>query len=233
MTTTFELPMTTTFELPPPDFCDPAEDQTMADLLDRLGGIPASRVRMLPTPGTATEEDAIAAESRYGRLCELVEGTLVEKPAGFYESIIAGIVGRMLGDFVTPRKLGIVAGEQGMMRVVPGRVRMPDVSFTSWSRVPADYEYNAAPRVSPDLAIEVLSIGNTTAEMDRKRAEYFAGGTRLVWQLNPRSRTMAVYVLGSTAPSLHADRVDGGDVLPGFTLDIADVFAQAERPPQS
>jgi Uma2 family endonuclease len=223
--------MTTTFDLSRPEAIA-ADRDTVADLLDRLGGIPASRVRMHPTPGTATEDDAIAAESQFGRLCELVEGTLVEKPVGFYESIIAGVISRMLGEFVVPRRLGVVAGEQGMMRVVPGRVRMPDVSFTSWPRVPADFVSDAAPRVSPDLAIEVLSAGNTVAEMDSKRAEYFAGGTRLVWLVDPRDRTFAVYRPGAADPVMFGagDVVDGGDVLPGFALDVADVFAQAERP---
>ena len=208
---------------------------TVADLLDRLGGIPARRVRLHPPPGTATDEDAIAAESRYGRLCELVDGTLVEKAVGFQESLLALIIAQLLGEFVRPRRLGAIAGEQGMMRVVPGRVRMPDVSFTSWARLPDDYQTNAAPRVSPDLAVEVLSPGNTAAEMTRKRAEYFAGGTRIVWIVDPRAHTFAVYGPGQAEPVVFGigDVVDAGDVLPGFTLAVADVFAQADRPPQA
>ncbi len=215
--------------LPPPS----PEHETVADLLHRLGGIPASRVRLRPPPGTATDEDAIGAEARYGRSCELVEGTLVEKPVGFHESVLALIISELIRGFVRPRRSGVVGGEQGMMRVVPGRVRMPDVSFTSWSRLPADYPADPAPRVSPDLAVEVLSPSNTTAEMDRKRAEYFAGGTRLVWIVDPVGRTFAVYTPGGSEPALFGvgGTVDGGDVLPGFTLDVADVFAQAERPP--
>ncbi len=224
--------MTNTLELTCPPDPSP-EHGTVADLLDRLDGIPASRVRLHPPPGTATDEDAIGAEVRYGCLCELVEGTLVEKPVGFEESVLASIIARLLGNFVMPRRLGPIAGEQGMLRIMPGRVRMPDVSFTSWGRLPADYVTNAAPRVSPDLAVEVLSPSNTAAEMDRKRAEYFAGGTRLVWIVDPVGRTFAVYTPGGSEPALFGvgGTVDGGDVLPGFTLDVADVFAQAERPP--
>ena len=230
MTTTLDLDLPPTTEAFTPAL---AGVDTMADLLDRLGGIPASRVRMHPPPGTATDEDAIAAEQRYGRLCELVEGTLVEKPVGFYESILASIISHLLGDYVLPRKLGVIAGEQGMMRVRPSRVRMPDVSFTSWARLPADYVQNAAPRVSPDLAVEVLSLSNTAGEMAIKRAEYFAGGTRLVWIVDPRAQTFAVYRPGRPEPEMFATGqvVDGGDALPGFTLDTAGVFAQADRPP--
>ena len=222
-----------TATLAPPDPRPVPPDETMADLLDRLGGILPLRVRLVPTPGTATEADAIAAEARFGRLCELVDGTLVEKPAGLYESVLAGIMLQLIGAFVRPRRLGIVAGEQGMMRVQPGRLRMPDVSFTSWARLPATYPADPAPRVSPDLAVEVLSPSNTTAEMDRKRAEYLAGGTRLVWVVDPPTQTVAVYTPAAAEPAVYGvgDTVDGGDVLSGFTMSVADLFAEAARPP--
>ena len=163
-------------------------------------------------------------DSGSAALCELVDGTLVEKPVGLYESVLAGIILELLRVFVRPRRLGIVGGEQGMMRVVPGQLRMPDVSFTSWARLPADYPANPAPRVSPDLAVEVLSLTNTAAEMTRKRAEYFVGGTRLVWIVDPPTRTVAVYTSAAAEPTVvdAAGTVDGGDVLPGFTLSVAD-----------
>ena len=206
--------------------------ETVADLLEQLGGIPASRVRWVPTPGTATEADAIGAEQRFGRLCELVDGTLVEKPVGFYESALAGVILELIRVFVRPRRLGVVVGEQGMMRVVPGQVRMPDVAFTSWARLPPTYPRDPAPRVSPDLAVEVLSPTNTPAEMARKRAEYVAGGTRLVWVLDPPTRTFTVHTPDREPVEVGPDgTLDGGDVLPGFTLSVADLFAEAERPP--
>ena len=225
---TLDTPATSPTRVPPLEY------ETVADLLDHLGGIPASRVRWHPTPGTATEEDAIMAEQRFGRLCELVDGTLVEKPAGFYESVLASIIAGLVGEFVGRHRFGVVAGEQGMLRVMPRQIRMPDVSFTSWVRVPADYRVNPAPRVSPDLAVEVLSSTNTDAEMARKRTAYFTGGTRLVWVVHPIARTVAVFAANTSEPALvvGADgTVDGGDVLPGFTFSVADLFAQADRPP--
>ena len=226
---------TATLESPPPPVAVPVPPtyETVADLLEQLGGIPASRVRWVPTPGTATEADAIAAEQRFGRLCELVDGTLVEKPVGLYESILASIIIEMLRAFIRPRKVGTVAGEQGMMRVVPGQVRMPDVSYTTWARMPADFPANPAPRVSPDLAVEVISSTNTAAEMARKRTEYFAGGTRLVWVVHPLARTVSVYSSDSAQPDavIRANGiVDGADVLPGFSFAVADLFAEADRP---
>ncbi len=102
--------------------------------------------------------------------------------------------------------------------------------------MPADYPANPAPRVSPDLAVEVLSSANTAAEMDRKRAEYFAGGTRLVWVVDPPTRTVAVYTPeAGDEPAVYGigDTVNGDDILPGFALSVAELFAEADRPPAS
>ena len=77
------------------------QDQTVADLLDRLGGVPASRVRFVPTPGTATEQDVIDVHDRTNRLCELVDGVLVEKVMGFDESRFSVLLATFLVAFCT------------------------------------------------------------------------------------------------------------------------------------
>ena len=205
--------------------------RTVADLLDRLGGVPAERVRYYPLPGTATEQDVIDIEAREDRLVELVDGVLVEKQSGYDESLLAGWVGALLNVHVVPRKLGWVSGAGGAMRILPGQVRMPAVGFVSREHAPG----GRRPRgpiadLSPDLAVEVLSASNTVAEMDRKRREYFAGGTRLVWVVDPVARTVAVYT-SPEAPSAVLDQhgtLDGGDVLPGFTLDLHALFARLD-----
>jgi Uma2 family endonuclease len=166
----------------------------VSDLLERLGDIPLQRIRLVPQPGTATEEDLLHAEARYQRLCELVDGTLVEKPVGYFESRLAVLLGYFIEEFLQQHDLGIVTGESGMTRVEPGRVRMPDVAFYSWDHFPR----RVLPRgailgVVPDLAVEVLSPSNTRAEMQRKRREYFLGGCRLVWEVDPEKRTVRVY----------------------------------------
>src|SRR5207253_7265409 len=127
----------------------------------------------------------IRAEARYHRLCELVDGTLVEKPMDFYESRLAGLLFHFLENYLELHDLGIVLGESGMTRVEPGQVRMPDVAFYLWDH----FANRRLPRgailgVVPDLAIEVLSPSNTRAEMGRKRREYFLGGCRLVWEVD-------------------------------------------------
>src|SRR5436305_1974267 len=101
----------------------------MDELLRDLGGIPPSRVRMQPTPGTATLRDLIRLQKKDGRIYELVDGTLVAKPVAFDESTLAIRLGGILERFATDAGLGLVAGEQGLMRLMPGLARAPDVSF--------------------------------------------------------------------------------------------------------
>ena len=84
---------------------------TLADLLERFGAIPAARIRYDPPPGTATEQDVITLEAREKRLFELVDGVLVEKAMGFYESFLAMRLAQFLLAFVERHVLGIVAGE--------------------------------------------------------------------------------------------------------------------------
>lgn len=105
--------------------------ETLADLLEQLGGIAPARVRFRPPPGTATEKDVLEVRARTGRLCELVDGVLVEKGMGFRESMLAGALIEALRAFVRPRNLGLLTGEAGMMRLASGLVRMPDVAFVS------------------------------------------------------------------------------------------------------
>src|SRR5205807_7126818 len=103
--------------------------ETVADLCKRLGDIPPERIRLDPRPGRATEDDVIHSKARIGRLCELVDGVLVEKPVGYYESRLAVVLTVFLEAYLEKHDLGIVLGEGGMLRVQPKQVRLPDVSF--------------------------------------------------------------------------------------------------------
>ncbi len=104
------------------------------------------------------------------RLFELIEGVLVEKVMGYWESVLAIGVGGLLRDFLKGRKLGTLAGEAGMLRLSPGLVRIPDLSFISrcsTARTIAGIGAAILP-LSPDLAVEVLGEGNTPREMGEK-----------------------------------------------------------------
>jgi Uma2 family endonuclease len=202
--------------------------ETLADLLEQLGGIAPERVRFRPAPGTATEEDVLAIRnSPERRLCELVDGVLVEKVMGLRESFLASVLITLLLTFVRPRNLGMVTAPDGTMRLAPGSVRIPDVAFISWDRLPnRRVPTEPIPDLAPDLAVEVLSVGNTSGEMARKRQDYFAAGVCLVWQVDPRTRTVEVFTAPDQSTILHETHIlDGGTVLLGFTLPLPELFA--------
>src|SRR5947208_1798811 len=135
---------------------------TIGDLLARLGGVPAHRVRFYPMPGTATVADVVAIDAHEDRLFELIDGVLVEKCMGFWESYLAMLLVTALNNWVVPRKLGVVTGPDGMVRLFPGMVRIPDVAFAAWSRFPGGKPNDdPVPAIAPDLAVEVLSESNT------------------------------------------------------------------------
>lgn len=206
----------------------PTRARTLRDLLEQLGNIPPERVRADPPPGSATERDVIEIEAREDRLCELVDGTLVEKPMGFRESLLAGFLVTMLTQFADEHDLGVVPTPDGTIRLFPGTVRIPDVAFISWSRLPGRrIPSEPIPDLVPDLAVEVLSRTNTDAEMEIKRQEYFRAGVKLVWMVDPQLRQVVVYRSPTDFTRLdESQTLDGGDVLPGFTLAVEKIFAR-------
>lgn len=204
--------------------------ETIADLLERLDGISPQRVRLKPPPGTAVEEDVERYKHQDGRkhLLELVEGTLVEKAVGQYESQLAVILSYYLMDFLIKHPMGIVLGADGGHRLDIGLIRMPDVAFISHDRLDALKTRPAVVPFAPDLAVEVISPGNTSGEMERKLQEYFDAGVKLVWYVYPETQTVSVYRSIDQARELKIDdSLDGEDVLPGFTLSIREWFSRA------
>ena len=202
--------------------------ETFADLHRRLGEVPLDRIRMKPAPGTATEEDLLRAPKP---TCELIDGVLVEKAMGFKESLLALYIARLIGNHADDNDLGVVAGADGPYRLQVGLVRLPDVSFIPWSRIPNDeLPDDAISQVIPTLAIEVLSKSNTKAEIDRKLRDFFAAGVKLAWVIEPKTRTAKVHTTATKFRELGPDGVlDGGKVLPGFELPLADLFAATKR----
>lgn len=117
------------------------------------------------------------------------------------------------------------------MRLFAGLVRIPDVAFISWARLPGGtVPEEPVPELVPDLVVEVLSRTNTPGEMRRKRQEYFQAGAVLVWMVDPDRRTVTVFT-SPTDFAEHAERdsIDGGTVLPGFTLSLAEFFQELDR----
>jgi len=219
-----------------PSFAEPpalAPGETMADLVRELGHVSLSRIRARPAVGTAVEQDVLAAHERDGRLCELVDGVLVEKPMGFLEARLAAVIIYLLETHLERDRRGIITGPDGMLRLNPGLVRIPDVCFIRWARLPGgQLPREPIPTPGPDLAVEVLSPSNTAEEMDRKVREYFAAGASLVWIIDPDTRSARACAAPDRVRRHDEDEpLDGAGILPGFTPSLKALFERAGMPP--
>jgi Uma2 family endonuclease len=204
---------------------------TLADLIDELGGVSPRRILVRPAPGMATEQHLLERLADKSGVCELVDGVLVEKAMGFRESLLALALAEFLRAFVRQHNLGLVTGEAGMLRLSPGLVRGPDVAFISWAKIPGGRVPDSPiPDLAPTLAVEILSKSNTPGEMLRKRRDYFTSGTRLVWQIDHHTRTTEIFTspTDSTIRS-ESKALEGGDVLPGFSLPLTKLFAELDQ----
>jgi Uma2 family endonuclease len=205
---------------------------TVADLYRRFGPIPFERIRQNPPPGTGTVDDVVRLNDHEDRLYELVDGILLEKTVGLEESVIAGWIVTILNNFIRPRKLGRVAGEAGTVQLDINLVRIPDVSFFSMERLPGGkIPEEPIPLLVPDLAVEFISRSNTPKQMADKLQEYFEKGVRLVGFVRPKSRVVDVYTAPEQFTRLTSSmRLDGGDVLPGFSVKVGELFDMPEQP---
>jgi Uma2 family endonuclease len=188
---------------------------------------------MFPAPGTATEKDVLEVERQTGCPCELIDGTLVEKAMGYYESFLAVEVIFSLRTFLEKHDLGIVLGADGTLQVLPAQVRVPDACFIAWERFPHRHlPSEPIPSLVPDLAIEVLSASNTEAEMQRKLQDYFTAGVKLVWYIDPQTRSAKSYTAENQFVTVDdSGSLCGGDVLPGFQLPLKALFDKARSQP--
>ena len=196
-----------------------------AEWHESIGCVPLARVVAVP-PALRTLETAIRMTETGGRAVEWVNGNLVEKAMGRKESRVAGRLITALNNHVLPQRLGEVTGEQGMLRMADGNMRMPDVAFTHRDDFPPDFDDDeAAPRLPATIAAEVLSPGNMPEEIRLKLAEFFASSCRLAWVIDPRQRVVRVHTAPDTFRQIDDQAtLDGGDVLPGFGVKVADLL---------
>jgi Uma2 family endonuclease len=210
---------------------NPVLSRCLEDRLADLGDVPLSRVRSDPAPGSATVDHVTRLRESEGRLYELVDRTLVEKAMGWQESLLAGVLLQWLNNFLDDHPLGAATAPDGMTRLFADTVRGPDVSFVRWERMPdGRIPDDPIPALVPNFVIEILSVGNTRAEMARKKREYFHAGVELVWFVDPRGRTVAVFT-SAEDHTVHDDQsvIDGGSVLPGWSVDLGKLFAKLDQ----
>lgn len=166
-----------------------------------------------------------------GKRFELVDGELVEMPgAGGVHMIIVVTLFKLLDEFVRGHDLGY-AFPDGLSFIVardPDRVRIPDGSFVSWERVPEGGPPEGYWPNAPDLAIEVVSPNDHASELQEKVQDYLNAGTQAVWVVWPKLRSITVHLPDGSSRSFDIEsELDGGDVLPGLRIPVADIFASA------
>ncbi|MPZ23104.1 MAG: Uma2 family endonuclease [Dehalococcoidia bacterium] len=173
---------------------------------------------------TADELYAMGDDQRF----ELIDGELIEMaPVGEPHGETLINLGSLLNRFVKERRLGKVVG--GDIGVIVGRspdtVLAPDVAFISTTRMRPRGEAEGFLTSAPDLAVEILSPSNTSAEMAFKVSRYLAAGSRLVWVVDPKARTVVAYAPGREPLVFSAEaNLTADDVLPGFTCRVAELF---------
>ena len=189
-------------------------------------------VQALPESVSIERSQLVTGEELYrmgdlGRT-ELVRGEIVHmSPTGFTHGRIENQIGRVLGNFVLKQALGdVVSGEVGIYTGRnPDTVRAADVAFVSTERM-AQVKSKSYLDVAPELVVEVLSPDDAWSSLMEKLDEYFASGVKMVWVADPRTRQIYVYhSMTSVERFTEQDTLTGGDVLPSFSVPVAELFA--------
>ena len=161
------------------------------------------------------------------RGAELVDGRIVEKNMGNESSWLGSEILIRIGVFVRERMLGRVYGSENGLRIWadrPNHVRKPDVTFVRNAGRPV----KGWQSVVPDLVVEVVSPNDEAEELEQKLGEYRAAGIPLIWVVFPGTQTAQVLTLQSRTDVGSDGSLDGGDILPGFSLRLAELFAGLE-----
>ena len=167
-------------------------------------------------------EKYIQQPENVDRLLELINGEIIEKVPTEEHGIVVGNILAPLRAFARQHKLGRVTTEARHHRPGDSRnVRLPDVSFR---RPTSPVVRQGAVAGMPDLAVEIKSPSQSADEMQEKAAYYLANGSYLVWLVYPARHSVEVHHAGQVETLTEADMLDGGDLLPGFTLPVSEIF---------
>jgi Uma2 family endonuclease len=174
-----------------------------------------------------TDEELMALP-KDGFKRELLNGEIIMSPSGSEHGYISYLLLDALGRHARLNRLGLVFDSSTGFRLAPDEVLSPDIGFVGKARLvglkrPPRGFFSGA----PDLAVEVLSPSDTVEQMHEKLSRYFLHGTRLAWVINPTERNAHVYRTPEAERLLRVtDALDGADVLPGFRLPLAELFAE-------
>lgn len=172
--------------------------------------------------------DDLAKQPNDGARYELVKGGLRKMPpAGFEHGICAAEIGSRLNVHVKTHQLGYVCGAETGFKIAqnPDTVRAPDAAFVSQASIEHQGIVRGYWEGAPDLAVEVISPGDTYAEVAEKVEEWLTAGCTMVWVINPRRETVEVYRTNKDFTVLRGtDILDGADVVEGFQCQVQDIF---------
>jgi Uma2 family endonuclease len=176
-------------------------------------------------PSTEATEETLLNMPQDGRKYELVNGRIQVSPAGMRHGQVIVRLTVRLAAHVLAHHLGEVLDSSTGYRLPWGDVRSPDVSFVAAGRLPeimpSDFGI-----VAPDLAVEVLSPGDSQAQLQRKVEDYLRWGVRLVWLIDPRAGDATVYRSGTSPLHITLDgRLEGADVVPGFSCPLSELLS--------
>lgn len=170
-----------------------------------------------------------------GDVYELIGGELVERKMGAKSSYIAGQTYHRMEDFCRSNSLGWVFPEGTSFQCFPDdprKVRRADASHIRFGRLPGEQPPEGHIRIAPDLAVEVVSPNDLAYDVDGKVEDYLEAGVRLVWVVNPATRTVRVHRPDGPGATLRADdELTGDDVLPGFRRPVRDLFLLPQPTP--
>jgi Uma2 family endonuclease len=159
---------------------------------------------------------------------ELVKGELRKmSPSGWEHGEVVVNITLLLGQYVKMNKLGACGGAETGFKIAsdPDTVRAPDLSFVRWERIPEGAARRKFFTGAPDLAVEVVSPGDTRREVSEKVEDWLETGARAVWVINPKQRAVTVYRSMTDVTRLsEEDELDGGDVVPGFHCKVLEIF---------
>lgn len=173
-------------------------------------------------------DEEFTALPKDGHRYEIVDGELIDMGnSGALHGYICSLLLAALTSYVLPQKLGVILDSSTAFKMKNGDRRSPDISFFAKERLQGMTELPTGfLEGAPDLAVEILSPGNTVEEVHGKLVEYFENGTRLAWIVHPSEHYVLVYRSAQEPDRLlkSADFLDGEEVVPGFTLPVTDLF---------
>ncbi|CAA9346510.1 MAG: hypothetical protein AVDCRST_MAG93-6915 [uncultured Chloroflexia bacterium] len=175
-----------------------------------------------------TAEDLWEMPEVPGKRLELVDEEVVEvAPATIRHGVIAGTVHDVIKQHVRRQDLGLLMGDNVgyVLRRDPDQVRELNVSFVAWDNVPEGNDLDRFVQGPPTLAVEIFPPNDRANDIRERVQDYLEARTQQVWVLWPRRRSVSVYSSGADTRELGPDSVlDGGNVLPGFTVRVDDLF---------